>query len=77
METALIEALRSLSPSNILLVGVVVFLWRELQKEREARIASFTASLELGHTVRTALERQQELIGRLSDLITQFVSRKD
>lgn len=77
METALIDALRSLSPSNILLVGVIAFLWRELQKEREARIASFTASLELGHTVRTALERQQELIGRLSDLITQFVARKD
>ncbi len=77
MEAALLEALRSLSPSNVLLVGVIVFLWRELQKEREARISSFAASLELGHTVRTTLDRQQEVIGRLSDLVAQLIARKD
>lgn len=70
MEAALLEAMRSLSPSNVLLVGVVVFLWKELQKEREARITAFTASLELGHLVRSTLDRQQELL-------VQLLARKD
>ena len=70
MENALLDALRTLSPLNVILIGVIVFLWKEYQKERDARISSHTATLELGHVVRTALERHQ-------DLLTQLLARKD
>lgn len=70
MEAVLLDAVKSLSPSNILLVGVVVFLWKELQKEREARITANNASLELGHLVRSSLDR-------FSDLLDRQLSRKE
>lgn len=70
MEATFLDALKSLSPSNILLVSVIVFLWKEWQKEREARISAYTSAFELGHAVRAALDRQQELI-------TQLIARKD
>lgn len=70
MEQILLDAMKNLSPWNILLVGVVVFLWKEYQKERDARISAYTSAFELGHAVRAALDRQQELI-------SQLIARKD
>lgn len=70
MENILLDALKSLSPANVLLVGVIVFLWKELQKERDARITANNASLELGHLVRSSLDR-------FSDLLERQLARKE
>lgn len=65
METAIVEAAKSLSPLSILLVGVIVALWRELQKEREARITAGNQAIELGFTVRMSMDRLTEVVSKL------------
>ena len=64
METVLVEALKSLSPISILLIGVVVFMWRELSREREARIAAGTAALELGHAMTVSMDKLTDALNR-------------
>ena len=65
MESAAVEALKTLTPLNILLIAVIVALWRELQKEREARITAGNQGIELGFTVRVALDRLTEIVSKL------------
>lgn len=67
METAIVDALKSLSPLSILLIGVIVALWRELQKEREARITAGNQAIELGFTVRVSMDRLTEVVSKLVD----------
>lgn len=65
LDSLLLTALGSFSPSTIVASGVAIFLWRELTKEREARIAALQMGMDLGHLVKTTLDRQGELIQRL------------
>jgi hypothetical protein len=65
MESAIVDAVKSLSPLSILLIAVIIALWRELQKEREARITAGNQAIELGFTVRVAMDRLTEVVGKL------------
>lgn len=62
MEALFTRAMEAQSPLTIILVIAVVFLWRDLQKEREARVAMIRETINVTSGVTTALNRLTDAI---------------
>lgn len=62
MESLLARALEGHSAFTIALAIAVVFLWRDLQKEREARVAMVRETLSVTNSVTEALNRLTDAI---------------
>lgn len=62
MDTLLARAMEAQSPLTIILVIAVVFLWRDLQKEREARVTMIRETINVTASVTTALDKLTDAI---------------